>query len=70
MRVADIIGELKTFYKDGVQYRALDRHLTELDVERGPPFPAGPDLNSLTRLPRAWHSASTVRNYLSSFATP
>jgi len=34
MRVADIIGELKTFYKDGVQYRALDRHLTESDVER------------------------------------
>jgi len=34
MRMADIIGELKTFYKDGVHYRALDRHLTEADVER------------------------------------
>jgi hypothetical protein len=34
MQVVDIIGELKTFYKDGVHYRALDRHLTEADVER------------------------------------
>lgn len=34
MQVADIIGELKTYYKDGVDYLALDRHLTEADVER------------------------------------
>lgn len=34
MQVADIIGELKTLYKDGIHYRALDRHLTESDVER------------------------------------
>ena len=33
MLVADIIGE-KTFYKDGVHYRDLERHLTEADVER------------------------------------
>src|SRR5580700_7802968 len=34
MQVADMIGELKMFYKDGVHYRTLDRHLTEEDVER------------------------------------
>jgi hypothetical protein len=34
MQVADIIGELKTIYKDGAHYRDLDRHLTETDVER------------------------------------
>jgi hypothetical protein len=34
MQVADMISELKTFYKDGVHYRDLDRHLTEADVER------------------------------------
>jgi hypothetical protein len=34
MKASDIIGELKTFYKDGVEYRSLDRHLLEADVER------------------------------------
>jgi hypothetical protein len=34
MQVADMIDKLKTWYKDGVPYRALDRHLTEADVER------------------------------------
>jgi hypothetical protein len=34
MRASDIIDELKTFYKDGVEYRSLQRHITEADVER------------------------------------
>jgi hypothetical protein len=34
MEAADIIGELKTFYKQGVHSRDLDRHLTEADVLR------------------------------------
>ena len=34
MNVSDIISELKTFYKDGIDYRDLDRHLTEADVLR------------------------------------
>jgi hypothetical protein len=34
MDVFDIIGELKTFYIEGVPYRDLDRHLTEADVLR------------------------------------
>ncbi|MGA9985578.1 MAG: hypothetical protein WBP95_19050 [Acidobacteriaceae bacterium] len=34
MQVADIISELKTVYRDGVAYRALERHLSEEDVER------------------------------------
>jgi hypothetical protein len=34
MEASDIIGELKTFYKQGVHYRDLDRHLTEADVLR------------------------------------
>jgi hypothetical protein len=34
MKASDIIDELKTFYKDSVEYRSLDRHLTEADVER------------------------------------
>ena len=34
MKASDIIDELKTFYKDGVEYRSLDRHFTEADVER------------------------------------
>ena len=34
MNAFNIIEELKTFYKDGVAYRDLDRHLTEADVER------------------------------------
>ena len=34
MKAVDIISELKTFYKDGVPYRDLDRHLTEEDVLR------------------------------------
>jgi hypothetical protein len=34
MNASDIIDELKTFYKDGIEYRSLDRHLTEADVER------------------------------------
>lgn len=34
MNAFDVINELKTFYKDGVDYRNLDRHLTETDVER------------------------------------
>ena len=34
MKASDIIDELKTFYKDGVEYRSLERHLTEADVER------------------------------------
>jgi len=29
MKASDIIDELKTFYKDGVEYRSLERHLTE-----------------------------------------
>jgi hypothetical protein len=32
MKPSDIIAELKTFYKDGVDCRTLDRHLTEADV--------------------------------------
>jgi len=28
MEASDIIGELKTFYKQGVHYHDLDRHLT------------------------------------------
>ena len=34
MKASDVIDELKTFYKDGVEYRCLERHLTEADVER------------------------------------
>jgi len=34
MEVSDIVRELKTFYKDGVAYRDLDRHLTDADVGR------------------------------------
>jgi hypothetical protein len=34
MKASDIIDELKTFYKDEVEYRSLERHLTETDVER------------------------------------
>ena len=34
MKASDIIDELKTFHKDGVEYRSLERHLTEADVER------------------------------------
>ena len=34
MELSDIIGELTTFYKNGVHYRDLDRHLTEADVLR------------------------------------
>jgi hypothetical protein len=34
MKASDIIDELKTFYKDGVEYRSQDRHLSEADVER------------------------------------
>ncbi|MGC8549270.1 MAG: hypothetical protein ACP5M4_06175 [Acidobacteriaceae bacterium] len=34
MEVSDIIRELKTFYKEGVAYRDLDRHLTDADVDR------------------------------------
>jgi hypothetical protein len=34
MEASDIMGELKTFYKQGVNYRDLDRHLTEADVLR------------------------------------
>src|ERR1035437_6094287 len=34
MEASDIIDELKTFYKDGVEYRSLEHHLTEADVER------------------------------------
>jgi hypothetical protein len=34
MKASDIIDELKTFYKDGVEYRSLERHLTEEDGER------------------------------------
>ncbi|WP_348261176.1 hypothetical protein P8935_15375 [Telmatobacter sp. DSM 110680] len=34
MKAAHIIDELKTFYKEGVEYRSLERHLTEEDVER------------------------------------
>ena len=34
MKASDIIDELKAFYKDGVQYRSHDRHLSEADVER------------------------------------
>src|SRR5258708_14505573 len=33
MKTSDIIDELKTIYKDGVEYRSLDRHLSEADVE-------------------------------------
>jgi hypothetical protein len=34
MRGSDIIDELKTYYKEDVEYGFLDRHLTEADVER------------------------------------
>ena len=34
MEAFDIISELKTIYKDGVPYSALDRHLTEGDILR------------------------------------
>ena len=34
MEASHIIGEIKTFYKEGVEYRSQDRHLTEADVER------------------------------------
>jgi hypothetical protein len=34
VEASDIISELKTFYKQGVDYRDLDRHLTEADVHR------------------------------------
>jgi hypothetical protein len=34
MEVADIIHELKTVYRDGVAYLALEYHLAEGDVER------------------------------------
>jgi hypothetical protein len=34
MQLAGIICELKTFYKEGVRYNDLDRHVTEADVER------------------------------------
>jgi hypothetical protein len=34
MNASDIIEELKTIYKDGVEYRSLERHLSEADVER------------------------------------
>jgi hypothetical protein len=34
MKTAHVIDELKTFYKEGVEYRSLERHLTEADVER------------------------------------
>jgi len=34
MKASDIIDELKTFYKDDVEYRSQDRHLSEADVER------------------------------------
>jgi hypothetical protein len=34
MNASDIIDELKTFYKDDVEYRSIDRHLNEADVER------------------------------------
>lgn len=33
MNVSDIIDELKTIYKEGIEYRSLDRHLTEADLE-------------------------------------
>jgi hypothetical protein len=34
MNAANIIDELRTFHKEGVEYRSLERHLTEADVER------------------------------------
>ena len=34
MKASDIIDELKTFHKEDVEYRSLERHLTEEDVER------------------------------------
>jgi hypothetical protein len=34
VEVSAIIRELRTFYKDDVAYRDLDRHLTEADVDR------------------------------------
>ncbi|MGB6112863.1 MAG: hypothetical protein WBG35_17185 [Acidobacteriaceae bacterium] len=34
MNASDVIDELNTLYKDGVEYRLLDRHLTDADVER------------------------------------
>jgi hypothetical protein len=34
VNASDIIDELKTFHKEGVEYRSLERHLTEADVER------------------------------------
>ncbi len=34
MEVSEIIRELKTYYKDDVAYRDLDRHLKGADVDR------------------------------------
>lgn len=34
MEASNIIDEIKTFYKEGVEYRSQHRHLTETDVER------------------------------------
>jgi hypothetical protein len=34
MEASHVIDELKTFYKSGVHYRDLDRHLTEADILR------------------------------------
>jgi hypothetical protein len=34
MKASDIIDELKTFYKVGVEYHSLDRRLAEADVAR------------------------------------
>jgi hypothetical protein len=34
MRIEDIITELKTFYKDDIAYRDLERHLDGTDVDR------------------------------------
>jgi hypothetical protein len=34
VNTSEIIDELKMVYKEGVEYRSLERHLTEADVER------------------------------------
>ncbi|MFP5276118.1 MAG: hypothetical protein ACLGPM_03300 [Acidobacteriota bacterium] len=34
MQLPDVVRELKSFYRDGVHYGDLDRHLSEQDVQR------------------------------------
>jgi hypothetical protein len=42
MKASDIIDELKTFYKDGVEYRSLDRHMVVNDLSTPVTNTSGP----------------------------